>query len=122
MRPHRVARSLAALLVGLVFLSANTAPSLCALVHHSVPAGHAAMAHGMHGSDVGGHAVTAPASTGSHGLHCVDIGHCGIVVHGVTAQSPVMQLAPMGLASPVALSQLAPPRGAFDPLVPPPRA
>ncbi len=121
MRPYRAARSLAALLVGLVFLSANAAPSVCALVHHSAPPGHSVMSHGMHSHDLSTRAVTPPGSPGSHGFHCVDLGHCGIVVHGVTAQSPVVTVAAARFASPVVPSPLAPPRGALDPLVPPPK-
>lgn len=113
---------MAALVAGLVFVAANTAPTVCAVVHHTTHAASPAGAHGDHGQQ---HATGAGTTT-MHESHstpsCTDMGHCGVTVHGIAAGVTTVRVAasrPMtARAAPGAGAHL----GTFSPPTPPPRA
>lgn len=93
-RPTRI-HSLAAFLAGLVFVSANTAPVVCAAVHHSGrQESPASSAHHMHGS-------MAPPVAGGPSMGalqvppptCMDMGHCGLASTGIAADFVTIRVA-----------------------------
>ena len=123
-RRLRRVRFPATLVAGIVFVTANTSPIVCAVRHHgAAPAPHAAVSHHDHGmSAPSPHAGSAIREAPAGGRACTDVTACCHSATGLVTPLVGVQAAPLSSVVVNVTPLLFLLDAGIAPATPPPRA